>query len=550
MNQYNIKLWLIVVGLFVTMLPLTANAANVDANIGGTETFEGSGNKTFRVNSNNDLKLERFITVQGDIQVTWSAGVKGSSGGKVTIGSVNSQNGEELYHAWGEIIPEAAGGAGGTGEIPEWDAKYNRGSSGRILLRVNGDGEEDDKILIGPEGGKLYVYVVEGSPSVTYTINLHSTGDGSMPGVTFSDGSPNVKSGQTKIIKLEGKVTGTFTISASEVSDSLEAANDDNGRSVSVEVIDFTVEIVKQGANTALIEDQSTIVGLKQKLRGKTTPSLPGIERKWTIEGDPIYSYKFLTVEGKVTKLTENYRGSNLVNFYWTKGHHDGTRNEVKYEVEVYGAVRSATVDYLVYSPNATLKSETTSADPPVGIRDGILVFGKVGSLGIQWTAEVTPTPGGTGHIAYLQTTDFLVRTTDGGNITRKATSDGKYVIDNKNSNAASPLYYENAVPVNANQEKKYTHGDAPNVSAPVDYKFVSIDHKFNLYLMYKPAGTDSIWVCLDNIVWNCKGSASKAGGTWAMDPGQASSVNPGSSGSRELPEWKGKAMPRKLVVE
>jgi hypothetical protein len=224
---------LIVLMLFAGLSGLghmaSVHASTVDADIGETKLFTASDATTFRVNSGNDLHLEEFLTLDGDVQLNWSKGRKNSQGGKVTVGSADSvADAVELY-AWGYIV-RLGGGGGGGGPPPHWDAGYKKEGftlyaedliSGRQQTDTTGsDGKllDCDPDLSGYGLVKFWLVNVTGSDPFNWYIK-DASGDVVWDGTLTSSGGweytqsgiyPDelftleiIRSGESRVIKLQ-----------------------------------------------------------------------------------------------------------------------------------------------------------------------------------------------------------------------------------------------------------------------------------------------------------------------------------------------------------
>jgi hypothetical protein len=158
-----------------------------------------------------------------------------------------------------------------------------------------------------------------------------------------------------------------------------------------------------------------------------------------------------------------------------------------------------------------------------------MIQFGDQNNPGITWTASVNAPDPGAGLIAFTQlvSADRHQTLTDGTK--KKLTSNGDYVLDN-----ALGIQYRRSVPDNQLLQEY----DYPNVGT-AGMKELSANDSFHLYLMYKPAGDDSIWVTLRLLDWYWNFSAHLVGSNWVVDsssyPTQPLVVN-----SIELPQWLG----------
>ena len=106
---------------------------------------------------------------------------------------------------------------------------------------------------------------------------------------------------------------------------------------------------------------------------------------------------------------------------------------------------------------------------------------------------------------------------------------DGGYVND------------ESWASIGASSTAKAEAADSPFEAMETGYKFYNVDDDFENYLMYRPSGTNSIWVTLSVIEWHWDGSATYANNRWSLDPGSHPN-KPGQgikgSASTSLPEW------------
>ena len=73
---------------------------------------------------------------------------------------------------------------------------------------------------------------------------------------------------------------------------------------------------------------------------------------------------------------------------------------------------------------------------------------------------------------------------------------------------------------------------------------FLTMNGSYQTYLMYRPAGADSIWVTLEMLPWRAGGDASRSGTQWYLVNGSAfpsaNSPSPQGQPSTTLPEWNG----------
>lgn len=156
--------------------------------------------------------------------------------------------------------------------------------------------------------------------------------------------------------------------------------------------------------------------------------------------------------------------------------------------------------------------------------------------------------PNAKGEIAFTQLVNTVHRITADDEKSSKGilTSNGKFVLDDANG-----IQLGGTTRIENNDTKPHSKNDTPGQPVDDGLKKVSVKDEFELYLMYKPSGTDSIWVTLrmlkDDklstkeklISWGWTASAIKvAKGMWNVEAGAVASKDPGSIDSIKLPEW------------
>ena len=106
----------------------------------------------------------------------------------------------------------------GPGETPvPWHSAFKDNSDPRIVLEVNSDGDSDNWVTYGNNGGTLTVRIEGGLPTTIYAVQLSDAANGSPPGdVDFSCGTSvqvGGGGGSTQVY-LHGRNPGGVTISA------------------------------------------------------------------------------------------------------------------------------------------------------------------------------------------------------------------------------------------------------------------------------------------------------------------------------------------------
>jgi len=195
------------------------------------------------------------------------------------------------------------------------------------------------------------------------------------------------------------------------------------------------------------------------------------------------------------------------------------------------------------------LIDEVQSEEPAIGIRndkdgDPVLQFGEVEHVlssgqkvllpGIMWQATVTPTPYAGGEIAFVQLVNTVRELTFAVDTSVQSTH-GQYYLDNQFPYCSGPVGSELIGKDSPGVGLKDKKTGASVMSAQVE------DH-FKTYLMYKPSGSDSIWVSLSMLTWFWKATADKQpDGTWEVGtpPDSIFDATPRVDTS-VLPEWNG----------
>ena len=299
-----------------------------------------------------------------------------------------------------------------------------------------------------------------------------------------------------------------------------------------------------------LAQNVRTVPGRKIALKGKVTPSnLEVSGHQWTIGGNRIKNYTQSLNEGSKIALEVSDLTDDTVTFYWIDG---GENIGVAYEASIHGLPFAAAVNCDVERPDAALTSVTTPLNPPISVRFGYMRYGSSApnEQGIRWDAEVSAPDIGAGQIAFLQLVNvYRTRTLkDLSNTVEVWTSNGQYYLDTIGS---TPLYGDDATTIGGGATQVHSKTDTPGSPLSTIYQRRSAADEFQLYLMYRPSGVDSIWVTLRRLDWFWSGAAVRDGNDeWIMESGQASSQNPGSVNSVALPLWPGRAQDIEWIVE
>lgn len=271
---------------------------------------------------------------------------------------------------------------------------------------------------------------------------------------------------------------------------------------------------------------------------------------QWIIPGKPIYTYQATWQLGKVFHIPDfDFKGRRDLNFCWV----DKGTKEVVYEIIVNGKLYSAKAKFNVLAPESKTTTETRSVTVDTNFElysnKSSLHFGNTNSqdqenpagfsttLGITFnrTTDLKSLPpyfANGNEMKYLQivNTYFRLKRTEGW---YKDEYIGLDVLPN-----ATDWPYTTLKPNNPD-----VAGDAPAFPlfgysergfSEVELRYGS----FEMYTMFKPSGTGSIWVPLHKVDWDWSGKAIYDDVTGQWIGTGTNKPNPISSEITEHPEW------------
>jgi hypothetical protein len=321
------------------------------------------------------------------------------------------------------------------------------------------------------------------------------------------------------------------------------------------EIKDIEIHRSVAGGTFVKISDEQNVepvvVGQEIKLKVVIDPNVSsGLTYQWDISGGvPIKKYEFDNTKADVTELEYSDKNKSQIIFYHTN---KGNAN-ISVKVTPWGSEETVTknVNYVVVRPEySKFEAEWTLAVPKVGIfmnPDGSEVLGLGGyyqhdsgttnfSPGIRWVAGVTlPTiPANTdGYITYIQ----LVKANVIDTISNKKfqfTTNNNYVLDTQ-----APYREQER----ASGDHYLVDRDTPAVqvktSSGAYYRSVDVKNDFQVYLMFKPDGTNSIWVTLGIMPWDWQGKAERSWEKMKAIPEACKSGGGISITSSTLPIWQ-----------
>lgn len=277
----------------------------------------------------------------------------------------------------------------------------------------------------------------------------------------------------------------------------------------------FEVKILRNGSD---ITNTTTnvIVGQKMELVMQVLPEddlAEGIQ--WTVPGTRLANYVANSSTGTVTPLSNLTDAS--VTYYWVDGA-DG--RQVTLSLTVFGMPVTNTATFNVKRPTASITTSTGSVVVGTGWGDTEMSFGADPSHhGIDFSRSITIPSGFSGSTQYVQiATPFHRRQLNSG-AWERFTGSGL--------------------------DTTYPYGDlSPGVTADSPAEHLnsallqaSADDTFEMWLMFQPTGTGSIWVPLRKVTWSWSGTTSRSGITWTLNS-SSHSTNPSDADSTTHPQW------------
>jgi hypothetical protein len=165
---------------------------------------------------------------------------------------------------------------------------------------------------------------------------------------------------------------------------------------------------------------------------------------------------------------------------------------------------------------------------------------------GIAWTFTATAPPGDSGYVAGTQLVNARTAFTPPASVPN---TNGSYWLD------ACPLYdvakQAGGGAGGANKTFLWESNDSPgiNLTFASAYNLVSAAATFAIYFMYRPGGSQSIWVPLGKLNWFWRGTASRTGNPlvnhgWLGPTDAAASAAPTGTASSTFPQWSQVMLP------
>lgn len=313
-----------------------------------------------------------------------------------------------------------------------------------------------------------------------------------------------------------------------------------------LEIFDMKLGAVVSSAKHDKIVGQKVLLLARSKPVGHAVTNV-----QWTIPGERIKNYTQSVGAGTRTELSAPDLQKVSIEFYWIGG---GCQT-VQVSAQVDGVAQTASATFKVLRPTMDRFKITTSSvsvmtdhfaspgNPVLGAYQGTPPPAR---FGCQWDAKVTTTAGGAGQIAFTQKILVNRTWTNNAGVARHYTSGGVLVLDD-----GLGIQYDGPQPISAGGSATldgWKYADSPWIPLSASDRSASASERFELYLMYKPSGGDSIWVTLGMAEWSWAGATTRIGAPASVannwNPATGAALTPAGSGSgtdsTQLPTWTG----------
>ena len=285
------------------------------------------------------------------------------------------------------------------------------------------------------------------------------------------------------------------------------------------------VDIKKDGS---VITDTTTdvIVGQAIDLEGEVKPSgLTLVSKQWTIPGVRVKDWSASSSSATLTSIQASDLQQSSIKYYWVDG---GNGRVVKYVVTGYGRTCECKASLNVKRPTSTMtiSTGTVAVDSAWGTLE--LHYGSPTTPGISFSRTITVPSGFSGSTQWVQLTDPL---------RRRKLNDGTW---QRWAGAGLDTNY----PYNTGASTN----DSPGTPLTSSYLNKTVSDSFEMYLMFKPSGTDTIWVPLKRTDWSWSGAASRSGSNWSLD--SSSNPTPSTTDTTSHPVWTRNAANNTWVIE
>jgi len=303
-----------------------------------------------------------------------------------------------------------------------------------------------------------------------------------------------------------------------------------------IEFVIPKVEITDED-DDVITTTEDVSVGSKMHLKTKIEPSgLTADDYKWTVPEKLVEGYDKTDLgngrsKAEVDEMEKEDFENSTITFYWVDGA-DG--RDVSVSCTIEGVPCTDTVQFNVKRP--TTSNSDIISDGDIEVTGLKLHYGSLTIPGFGWDIIVHGV-GFPGEIKFTQVMAADVQRTK---------------IDNSTESWKVPEWWLDVADPYAGKQESLTPGfgsqvlsmvDAPAIPLPADYKKMDNKfEKFKTYLMFKPDGTDSIWVPLKIVLWawDAIAESTDEGTTWTeTSEGEFPSPGPPIDfPTIQFPEW------------
>jgi len=314
-----------------------------------------------------------------------------------------------------------------------------------------------------------------------------------------------------------------------------------------IEIVDETGKVVSGR--------QVRMVGEHVRLWVRSVPTgIVPTNIRWTVAANTVRTYSQSTSAGTAAPLIEAELQVEHVSFHWINGSFAGESKSVTVTATVAGAAKTKTATFTVFRPRWDRFTTTPSSinicrnNFPRHTGTYLAAYDPItGKVGMEWNAQVTAPPDGEGDVGFTQLiNDDRVFTLNNGTPLYFSTN-GTFVLDD---GAGGTIQYNGSRNIADNGSRTFDwastgSGDSPASLLTASLMKSSANTKFRVYLMYRPAGPDSIWVTLSVATWEFIGQTTRIGAPASTDnnwndPTQQRLPHTNGVDSFDLPEWIG----------
>jgi hypothetical protein len=294
----------------------------------------------------------------------------------------------------------------------------------------------------------------------------------------------------------------------------------------------------------AITTTQTKRVGEKIELTARYKSRCSQCSVRWTIPGTVVKGYQDNRTKAVVTDLEAVAKVRIVVAFYWV----DGAAGRIV-SVRCSCGVGSASATFDVKAPTID-KFDSTTDVVNLNSRGTRIEFGNSDlrgqQPGIKWHWKVTVPAGGDGFLKDVQLINPKTRfvMTDSGKkkvttIPGLKTPPGVYQLDTNNPYSGPGNYTGVSFPAKVAAGASYADDatyDTPG--QPVSgLSSLSLEDKFQYFILYKPDAPDAIWVPVGMAEWSWSVEAKSSGTTWPL-LSKDSTQNPSGKGTTKFPVY------------